>query len=83
MTGKQNLFPKFDDAASYILKLSENFENAKPKRVSILRMEVPCCGGLVLIVKHVFTNSRVDIPFENITIGIEGRIINREVVRSG
>ena len=38
--------PKFDDAMYYAEKLAEILKEAQPKSLTVLRMEVPCCGGL-------------------------------------
>jgi len=39
--------PKLDDLAFYRKKLAAVFREASPKSITVLRMEVPCCGGIV------------------------------------
>lgn len=41
--------PKLDDARGYIEKLTQIFQNADPLKVTVIRMEVPCCRALSTI----------------------------------
>ena len=43
--------------------------------VTILRMEVPCCGGLEMAAKKALQNSGKFIPWQVVTIGIDGKIM--------
>jgi len=38
--------PKLDDLNYYRQKLAEIFKEAQPSSITVLRMEVPCCGGI-------------------------------------
>lgn len=64
--------PKLDDLESYEEKLTEIFRNNKMKSVTYAHMEVPCCFGLIDIVKAAISASGKDIPFEEVTISISG-----------
>ena len=64
--------PKFDDAADYIARLSAIFRSAAIRRVTLLRMEVPCCAGLERIVKKALEASGAEIPLEEIVVGCRG-----------
>ena len=66
--------PKLD-GVDYADKLAEIFSNNEIKSVSIVRMSVPCCGGLVQSVKRAFQTSGVMIPWQVITINTDGTII--------
>jgi len=66
--------PKLDDL-DYSEKLTAVFNQHEIKSVSILRMEVPCCGGIVQAVKKAFLNSGKMIPWNIVTISTNGRII--------
>jgi len=66
--------PKLDDAESYIEKVMQIIKTANPKSIKVIYMEVPCCFGLVNIVKQALSQAKKDIPFEEITIGIKGEI---------
>ena len=44
--------------------------------MTIVRMEVPCCGGLEMAVKNALQNSGKFIPWQVVTISIDGKIID-------
>lgn len=44
--------PKFDDVNGYVQKFVEVFQEAEPKSIKLAIMEVPCCGGMRMIVKE-------------------------------
>jgi len=64
--------PKFDDAKFYEEKLAEIFRQSKIKSIAVVNMEVPCCNGLLYIVKKALERSEKDIPLEQVIIGIRG-----------
>jgi hypothetical protein len=67
--------PKLDDAEFYQEKLTQIFKNADVKSVTCVHMEVPCCFGLVNIVKSAVSASGRDIPYKEVTVGIKGDIL--------
>ncbi len=70
------LCPKLDnDIDSYIEKLSEIFENQDIKSITIVHMEVPCCGGVEFIVKEALQKSQKNIIIKDYTISLNGEII--------
>lgn len=76
MKGKITLIgcPKLD-SIDYSEKLTEIIKNNTIKSVTILRMEVPCCGGLEMAAKKAIQNSGKFIPWQIVTISIDGKII--------
>lgn len=66
--------PKLD-GVDYAEKLAEIFSVNDIRSVSIVRMSVPCCGGLVQSVKRAFQMSGTMIPWSIVTIGTDGSII--------
>lgn len=68
--------PKLDNANFYIDKLTQIFSNNSIKNVSVLRMEVPCCGGLAQIVKQAISASGKNIPYNEKIIGIKGEVLS-------
>lgn len=67
--------PKLDDI-DYSAKLAEILKNHAIKSITVLRMEVPCCGGLVEAVKKALLTSSNMVPWNVVTIGIDGNIVN-------
>lgn len=66
--------PKLD-AVDYSEKLTEILKNNDIKSVKVVRMEVPCCGGIENAVKKAFINSGKVIPWSIVTISTDGRIL--------
>ena len=67
--------PKLDsDIERYISKLAEIFTLHKINSLTLARMEVPCCGGVEMIVNEAKARAGVDIPTEVKIIAIEGGI---------
>ncbi len=66
--------PKLDDNQFYLQKLTELFRNSALKSITVVRMEVPCCGGIVTAARQALAASGKDIPFTEVTVGIRGEI---------
>ncbi len=66
--------PKFDDREEYVRKLAVIFKNSPIKSVKVINMEVPCCSALATIVKKAMELAKVEIPLEETTISIQGKI---------
>lgn len=66
--------PKLDDV-NYAEKLTAILKSHEIKSITVLRMEVPCCGGLVNAVKQALGDSGKIIPWNVVTIGTDGRIV--------
>ena len=60
---------------SYIEKLVNIFTNKNIKSISIVRMEVPCCGGVEMIVQKALEIANKNIIIKEYTISIDGNII--------
>jgi len=66
--------PKLDAATIYEEKLTEIFKLNNIKSITLLHMEVPCCFGLIQIVKEALRLSGKDIALKEVTVGIKGDI---------
>jgi hypothetical protein len=64
--------PKLDDGQAYLDKLTRMLQENDIKSLTVVRMEVPCCSGLVTIAQQALAASGKQIPFETVTIGIKG-----------
>ncbi|HRY28941.1 MAG TPA: 4Fe-4S binding protein [Elusimicrobiota bacterium] len=63
--------PKLDDVEAYLDKVTRIFE-AGPRSVTVVHMEVPCCFGLVRLVREAQARSGKKIPVETAVIGVRG-----------
>ncbi len=74
MQGRVTLIgcPKLD-AVDYSEKLTQIFRQNAIKDITVLRMEVPCCGGLEAAVRKAIRNSGKDIAIEVVTLPIDVR----------
>ena len=77
MRGKITIIgcPKLD-AVDYTDKLTEIIQNNDIKSVTIVRMEVPCCGGLQRAAENALRNSGKFIPWQVVTISRDGNILD-------
>ncbi len=66
--------PKLDEG-DYAEKLTAIIANNNIKSVKIVRMEVPCCGGIENAVKRALQASGKFIPWQVVTISTDGRIL--------
>lgn len=66
--------PKLDDG-DYSQKLTAILQNNNINSVKILRMEVPCCGGIVTAVKTALMQSGKMIPWSIVVIGTNGELL--------
>ena len=72
--------PKLDDLAHYQEKLTAILSVAKPRSLTVLRMEVPCCGGLAYAALNARDAAGIDLPVEIHTISIDGLVRQREMI---
>ncbi len=77
MKGKITLIgcPKLD-AVDYTEKLTAIIAENDIKSVTVVRMEVPCCGGLQRAVENALRQSGKFIPWQIVTISRDGRIVD-------
>lgn len=68
--------PKLDDI-DYAEKLTEIIKNNNIKSIKIVRMEVPCCGGITQAVIRAMQNSGKMIPWQVVTISCDGKILEQ------
>ena len=67
--------PKLDQG-DYSEKLTAIIKNNSIKSVTVVRMEVPCCGGMENAVKTALQNSGKFIPWQVLTISADGKILD-------
>lgn len=78
MKGKITLVgcPKLD-MVDYSEKLTEIIKQNDIQSVTIVRMEVPCCGGMELAAKKALQASGKFIPWQMVTISTDGKILDK------
>ena len=64
--------PKFDEVTEYIERFAQIFAQADIRSVTAVRMEVPCCAGLLTIVQKAMEKAAVAIPLEEVVISARG-----------
>ena len=69
--------PKLD-SVDYSEKLTQIFKNNPLRSVTVVRMEVPCCGGMENAVKRALQQSGKSIACNVVTISTDGRILDRK-----
>lgn len=76
MKGKVTLIgcPKLD-SVDYSEKLTEIIRNNDIREVTILRMEVPCCGGIEMAAKNALQESGKFIPWQVVTVSVDGKLL--------
>ena len=67
--------PKLDRTEGYAEKLGAILSDESIPKVIVVRMEVPCCGGLTAIVRDaVDLSGRTDLEFEEVIVGLDGEV---------
>ncbi len=66
--------PKLDDG-DYSQKLTQILANNNIKSLAVVRMEVPCCGGIEAAVRKALAASGKLIPWQVVTISTDGKIL--------
>jgi len=69
--------PKLDEG-DYSEKLTEIIRRNNIRSVTVVRMEVPCCGGIEHAAKTALQNSGKFIPWQVVTLSVDGRVIDGE-----
>ena len=69
--------PKLDDGKdSYVDKLVGMIDQAKVKSITVVMMEVPCCGGLMALVQQAQAKARGDVPIHQAIVGVRGDVLS-------
>ena len=72
--------PKLDDLEHYREKLAAIFQEARPASVTVLKMEVPCCGGIAHAAMTARDAAAPEMPIEVHTIGVRGEVLRSETL---
>ena len=73
--------PKLDQGKEiYLQKFISLIDNAKVNTITVLIMEVPCCGGLLQLVEMAIDRAVRKVPVKAITVSIKGEILSEDWV---
>jgi len=73
--------PKLDRTEPYVDKLAGILRDATIPKLIVVRMEVPCCGGLTVIAREAARQSgREDLVVEEVTVGVAGDVLGSAAV---
>jgi hypothetical protein len=71
--------PKLDHGTDiYVEKLTAMIDTAKVNTITVMMMEVPCCGGLLQMVKNASSNSSRKVPVKKMIITLSGEVLNED-----
>lgn len=71
--------PKLDDGQdSYQEKITGLIDDAKINTLTVMTMEVPCCGGLLRLAQAAAAKATRKIPIKSIVVGLRGDINSEE-----
>jgi NAD-dependent dihydropyrimidine dehydrogenase PreA subunit len=73
--------PKLDrDTEIYVEKISTLIDAAKVNTITVMVMEVPCCGGLMHMVKTALSKASRKVPVKKVMISVSGEVLSDEWV---
>ena len=73
--------PKLDHGADiYVEKLTSMIDVAKVNTITVMIMEVPCCGGLLQMVRSALANASRKVPVKKLIVAINGEVLQEEWV---
>ena len=73
--------PKLDSGLeTYVEKIRGLIDEAKINTLTVMMMQVPCCGGLMQMVKMAAGQAERKVPVKKIIVGVEGDILSEEWV---
>lgn len=69
--------PKLDEIDLHLRKLTEILQRNNIRSITVARMEVPCCSGLVRLAEMAVEASGKQVPIDVVTVSVDGEIIDR------
>ncbi len=70
--------PKLDDLEAHIERLALILKEAKPRSLTVVHMEVPCCRGFVFGAEKAIEKSGTNVPLKRIQISVDGKVQEEE-----
>jgi ferredoxin len=66
--------PKLDDLGAYVEKLQQIVAVNGLRSVTVVRMEVPCCGGISMAARRAVDGAAPGTPFRDVVVGVDGTV---------
>jgi len=63
---------------SYVSKISALIDDAKINTLTVMMMQVPCCGGLLQLVKMATGQAERKVPVKTVIVSAEGEILQEQ-----
>jgi ferredoxin len=73
--------PKFDDVPEHVAKLTAILKENDIREITIVNMEVPCCFGLVQIVRQALEATGKSVPVTICTLGTAGQLLQQQKIK--
>lgn len=71
--------PKLDSGQeTYVSKIADLMDHARINTLTVMMMQVPCCGGLLQMVKTAAARAERKVPVKSVIVGVEGEILREE-----
>jgi ferredoxin len=67
--------PKLDDPTGYVEKLADMIRLNDFRRITVARMEVPCCAGILMMVLEACKRSGVSVPVHDVVVSTRGEVL--------
>jgi ferredoxin len=75
--------PKLDDTRGYVEKLAAVIGRNDLAKITVARMEVPCCAGILRMVLAARDLAQSDVPIHEVLISIRGEVLARRPIPAG
>ena len=73
--------PKLDEGQDeYVEKIKSLIDDAKINTLTVMIMQVPCCGGLVAMAQQALQSAKRKVPVKAITVSLQGDVLSEEWV---
>jgi hypothetical protein len=74
--------PKLDEGQDeYVEKIKSFIDDAKINTLTVMIMQVPCCGGLVAMAQQALQQAKRKIPIKSIVLSLQGDVLSEEWVQ--
>ena len=73
--------PKLDDGQDvYAEKITSWLDEAKINSLTVMIMQVPCCGGLLHLAQQAAGKANRKVPIKSVVVGLQGEILSEDWV---